>query len=150
MKKILTLILLLFILTGCTMLSDKLILDGYYEKEEHIDKEGFQDYTDYCKYFYKDDADDKFITHSNYNQVKEDDIENLISYFDNFKSVISSSNRSDEYDFEINSITKGDYYHLRSKEGNKIGESSYEKFDNYTVYLYDIETHTLIYIHNNI
>lgn len=35
-------------------------------------------------------------------------------------------------------------------EGKKIGDNIYEKFDNYTIYLYDIETHTLIYIHANI
>lgn len=60
------------------------------------------------------------------------------------------SNRSGEYDFDNDIITAGDYVYIDSKEGKKIGSSYYEKFDDYNVCLYDIDSHTLYYIHNNI
>lgn len=129
---------------------DKLIIKGYYSSIEHWDKEGFQDYVDYCKYFYNESYDINFKKNNSYQIVKSKDIENIKEYFDNFKQFMESGNRLNEYDFDNNFITEGDYFHIRTKEGEKIGDSYYDKFDNYTVYFYDIETHTLFYIHANI
>ncbi len=129
---------------------DKAIINGYYDKEEHYDPNGFQDYTDYCKYFYNEKYDDKFKKNKLYSQVSEEDISNIISYFENFKEWMNLSNRSDEYDFSESSITQGDYVYIKTKEGEKIGDTYYDKFDNYSVYFYDTEKHTLYYIHSNI
>ena len=61
-----------------------------------------------------------------------------------------SQEREKEYDFDINLITEGDYVKIKTKEGKKIGNSKYGKFDDYSVYFFDVETLTLYYIHNNI
>lgn len=40
-------------MAGCASQADSVgIPKGYIEKEEHYDKDGFQDYTDYAKYIY--------------------------------------------------------------------------------------------------
>lgn len=59
-------------------------------------------------------------------------------------------NRLNEYKFDINTINEGDYVLIKTKEGKEIGNSQYGKYDNYSVYLFDSETLTLYYIHNNI
>ena len=61
-----------------------------------------------------------------------------------------SQEREKEYDFDINLITEGDYVKIKTKEGKEIGNYKYGKFDDYSVYFFDVETLTLYYIHNNI
>lgn len=48
------------------------------------------------------------------------------------------------------SSNEGDYARIATKEGEKIGDSKYQKYDNYSIYFFDTETLTLYYIHNNI
>lgn len=141
-------VMLAMLLIATFIFRDRLILSGYYDSEEYWDKDGFQDYTDYCKYYYDSKYDNVFKRNSSYEKVEEKDIENLVGYFNDFSKWMS--NRNDEYDFDTKYITKGDYVAIKTKENEKIGNSYYEKYDNYTIYLYDIETHTLYYIHNNI
>ena len=48
-----TVVLLVVFMAGCASQADSVgIPKGYIEKEEHYDKDGFQDYTDYAKYIY--------------------------------------------------------------------------------------------------
>ena len=147
MKKILITIILILLLTagGGTMYTE--IPKSYISKTEYYDKEGIQDHTDYAKYGY-----DKVIVENddNYTKVSKDDIENIKSYFNNFKDVMESLERLNEYDFDVNSITENDYVRIVTKEGTPIGDSTYGKFDNYSIFLFDSETLTLYYIHNNI
>ena len=63
---------------------------------------------------------------------------------------MESLERLNEYDFDVNSITENDYVRIVTKEGTPIGDSIYGRFDNYSVFLFDSETLTLYYIHNNI
>lgn len=152
MKKMIFLIVMLIGITicisGCSSFVNKGILRGYIDKDEHFDKEGFRDYTDYCKYFYKK-SNKLFIKSDLYSEVKEEDIENIRSYFTDFKSWIDIENRSNEYDFNDSCISKGDYIYIETKEGQPIGESKYEKFDSYSICFYDTESATLFYIHSN-
>ena len=153
MKKIvviLVILLLLVLFMAYHTEKDYLILDGYFDSDEYWDKNAFQDYTDYCKYYYKDSGDLLFQNNPDYQEVKEEDIENIISYFNDFEQWMKTQDRLDEYDFDTHSITVGDYIHIKTKEGTKIGNGVYDKFDNYSIYLYDTDSHTLIYIHNNI
>lgn len=112
---------------------------GYYEKQEYFDKEGFQDYTDYCKYYYTEEYDEKFAKNKDYSYVNEEDIPEIISYFEEFEGWMLPE-RANEYDFDKSRITVGDYVRIDS-EGIDI---------NFDVYFYDVETHILYYIHNNI
>lgn len=144
MKKLLLIFCLIILSTGCLLSRDRLVLKGHYASDEYWDKNGFQDYTDYCKYYYNEDFDSLFENHSQYSKVKDEDIQDIKSYFENFKEWMETENRLNEYDFDINSITVGDYIHIKTTY-----EDEKHKFYNYTIYLYDIETHTLIYIHQN-
>lgn len=122
---------------------------GYYHKEEYYDETGWQDFTDYCKYYYKEKDDDKFIKNQKYSYVNGEIVTEVVGYFENFEGWMLPE-REDEYDFDKSWITVGDYVYIDDKEGESIGESRYMKYQNYNVYFYDIETHTLYYIHNNI
>ena len=147
MKKILIVTVIILLLTACGGTMNTEIPKSYISKTEYYDKEGIQDHTDYAKYVY-----DKIIVENddNYIKVNENDIENIKSYFNDFKDAMESQNRLNEYDFDINSITENDYVRIITKEVTPIGDSTYGKFDNYSVYLFDSETLTLYYIHNNI
>lgn len=120
---------------------DKMVLKGYYEKEEYFQEDGFQDYTDYCKYFYKKLDDDKFINNTKYEMVKEENIKGLKGYFGDTRKWMNRDGRSNDFDFDDDIISAGDYYYLDLKESG---------YNNYNVYFYDIETHILYYIHSNI
>ena len=68
-----------------------------------------------------------------------------------FKSVTKTIEQEylqgiiEEYDFDKVQITAGDYVRIESEYIE--GTSTYASFD---VYLYDVETNILYYIHNNI
>ena len=63
---------------------------------------------------------------------------------------MKAADRQSEYDFDDSCISKGDYFCIKTKEGQEIGTGNYDKFDNYTVYFYDSESSILFYIHTNI
>ncbi len=127
-----------------------LIPKGYKKAEEHMDKYKIQDFTDYCKYYYDKEFDEKFASISEYKVIQEEDVSNVVGYFDNFKDVMKDLNRSKEYDFDTNNLDAGDFVYISTKEGRPIGDSNYGKYDDYTVYFYDLTSHTLYYIHFNI
>lgn len=111
---------------------------GYYKKEEYFDESGFRDFTDYCKYYYNENYDEKIAKNKEYSYVGEEDIPEIISYFEEFEGWMLPK-RANEYDFDKKQITVGDYVRIDSK-GIDV---------DFDVYLYDTETHTLYYIHNN-
>ena len=149
---ILMLGLLSFIIIWGDSDAEKVMLDkppsGYTEKEEHYDPNGFQDYTDYCKYQYA--SVDPFRNDERYHAVTAEETKAIIGYFSNFERWMRSADRYDEYDFDWRCVNEGDYVFIMSKEGRPIGQSYYGKYDNYTVYFFDTESMILYYIHNNI
>jgi len=151
MKKIclaIVLIIFMFATTGCSNSKMAGIPDGYIDKEEYYDKYSFCDYTDYAKYMY--DSKDVITSNKDYKKIEQDDIQNIVGYFENFSGWMESSDRLSEFDFDIGVINEGDYVKIKTKEGQKIGNGKYEKNDNYSIYFFDIETLTLYYIHSNI
>ena len=144
MKKVIcfSLLITVFItLTACSA-TPKYVPNGFAKSEEHFDKEGFQDYTDFCIYQY--DSADHFLGNSKYSIITDKDIENLQGYFDNFKGWMEVKDRLKEYSFDSSSISQGDYFHIETKP------TSEDKYVDYDVYFFDVETLTLYYIHNNI
>ena len=133
-----------------SLMRDKMILPGYSKSEESIDAFGFQDYIDYCKYYYDKDFDDKYASTKEYKVIQEEEVSNIVGYFDNFKEVNDSTKKVKNYDFDTGIIDAGDFVYIVTKEGREIGNSTYGKYDDYTVYFYDIASHTLYYIHSNI
>ena len=129
---------------------NRFVLKGYKKSEENMDKHKVQDFTDYCKYYYDEEFDEKFASVSEYKVIQEEEVSKVVGYFDNFKQVMEDLNRKDEYDFDTSIIDAGDFVFIASKEGRPIGDSYYGKYDAYTVYFYDLGSHTLYYIHFNI
>lgn len=123
-------------LTACSSESDE-VLEGYSSCEEYY-SDGFQDYIDYCKYFYKESDDDKFEESSYYSIVTQENIDDIKNYFDQFP--YQSMEDSNKYDFETKNINEGDYYCLKAGSNN----------DDYSLFLYDVNSHILYYIHCNI
>lgn len=122
---------------------------GYTGCEEHYE-DGFMNYTDYCKYFYTQENDDWFALSERYKKVMEQDIRDIKGYFSKCGALMESQARGADFDFDSQYISEGDYVYIDTREGEKRGEEFvYEKYDCYSVYLYDKESHTLFYVHNN-
>lgn len=141
MKRMFLVILILLMSCGCSNYRMNEIPEGYIDKDEHYQQNGFQDYTDYAKYVY---SDAKIIkNNSNYKEVTNDDIIKIQKYFDETYTWLEKENRSNEFDFDNSCINQGDYVRIIDK---------YEKDSNttnYSIYFFDIETLTLYYVHSN-
>lgn len=149
-KFILPLLVLVFLGGYAIYFRSSSVLPGYIDKVEFFDEDGFQDYTDYCKYIYDEDGAPKFYKSGKYHFVEKSEIDYLKGYFEHFEMCMESMGRSAEYDFDDKCISEGDYVYIKTKEGMPIGNSYYRKYDDYSVYLFDTESRTLYYIHNNI
>ena len=138
--------LFILFLSGCS--AGAKVPDGFTNKEEHFGRAGLQDFTDYCKYSYNDNS--PFENDPDYRQISGTDIAEISGYFENFRSCMEALNRTDEYDFDTKCITPGDYVYITDKEGERIGNSLYEKYDDYTVRFFDTDSRILYYLHFNI
>lgn len=143
---ILTILIILCGLSACS--NNAYVPNDYVDSEEHWDKEGFQDYTDFC--IYKYDSIKSVENNLDYTKVTAGDIKKLKGYFDNFESWMKAKERQHEYHFDNACISEGDYCRIITKEGASIGNGSYGKYDNYTVCFFDVETLTMYYIHSSI
>ncbi len=136
------------LLTGCAAVAvsvprvEQQIPAGYLQKEEHFEPNSFQDYTDYCKYWYSDA--EPFEQDERWHNVSEEEIGELRGYFENFRGWMEAEKRLDEYDFDSNCIGAGDSVRI------EIGYTPWSRYDDYTVYFFDAESGILYYIHNNI
>ncbi|MBR5342456.1 MAG: hypothetical protein IK149_01015 [Oscillospiraceae bacterium] len=117
------------------------IPSGFVSKEEHFDKNGFQDFTDYCKYSYPDSL--SFEQDPQYRMLTEGDLEEVRGYFDDFSKWMKTEHRLEEYDFDESCISEGDFAKIESEYGHG------HKYYIYTVYFFDTDSCTLYYIHEN-
>lgn len=120
------------------------------KSSERYYSDGFQDYTNYCKYYYTDKALNALDKSSNFIKVSEKDIADIRSYFENFEGWVKFVEYKDNYDFDKSIISSGDYFYIQNKDTYKKYEHYKSKYDAYNVYFFDTETLTLYYIHNNI
>lgn len=148
MKKIFFSVLCISVLLLCGC-NERGVLKGYIGMKG-FSTESFGDYIDYSRYSYTKKGETRFKESELYSEVTSKDIDNIISYFNNFRKIAEDIDRADDFDFDNSFITEGDYFFIETKEGEKIGDTVYEKFDNYSVYIYDCETDILFYIHINL
>ena len=149
-KKYIILIIFIFLIILSVLIPETLFYGipiGYIDKEEYYQEDGFQDYTDYAKYTYSSDIFIKI--NYKFRKLKEEDIDNIKGYFDNFDYYVRKEWAS-KYKFDKSIITEGDYVRIKTKEGEPRANLTYGKYDYYSIYLFDIETLTLYYIHNDI
>ncbi len=122
-----------------------------YESSDCYYGEGFQDYTDYCKYYFsKDDVVEILEKNKYFKQVKVNDIEEVKSYFENFNGGVEYEEFKDNYDFKYECIDTSDYFYIENKDTYEKYENYPDKYSAYNVYFFDVQTKTLYYIHSNI
>jgi hypothetical protein len=114
MKKQIALVLvcvvLLLSISSCAVPEDAVIASlGKYEKNEFFTSGGFQDYTDYAKYYF---TSANIVENKYLNKVQETDFVIINTHLDDFEGwieTIKNSESSSEvvvnYDFEIKKAT---------------------------------------------
>ena len=163
-RKILTVCLCLCIVAGiCTIgiltlntLSYKLFTNRIIAElpkakdSECYYSDGFQDYTDYCKYYYTDKVLNFLEKNSRFKKVSEKDITEIEGYFENFADWVKYEKYKDSYDFDKSIISTGDYFYIQNKDTYERYADYPDKYAAYNVYFFDTETLTLYFIHTNI
>lgn len=148
MKKVICLCLvmgLVLMLSGCGIETKMIGMPRYERKECHYGR-GFQDYTDYCKYFYNETKIKEFETHSKFKQVSESDVEEIRGYFENFEGWVQYEEYHEQYDFDyLTQVKEGDYCYIYIKPGYETFEYGY-----YDVYYVDMAKQILYFVHVNI
>lgn len=146
-------IIFVSIFVSCTAPKDKVLTSlGQYEKSVFFTSGGFQDYTDYAKYYY---TSAKVTENKYFKKIRETDLDLIAEYTDNFEKwieTIKETDASDEvvvnYDFNREIIGTDDYIYINSAEyTNSDGITALASYD---IYFFDTKTQVLYYLHNNI
>lgn len=151
---IISAVLLIFILSGCIFEPDKVVDSlGNCEKEEFYTSGGFQDFTDYAKYYFvsSDIEDNEYFI-----KLSDDSIDVLNQYIDNFEGWIECIEGVEpdnevviNYDFDRSIIDTDDYGYVFDM-CTKESDVDYNQFECYDAYFFDFQTQVLFYFHNNI
>ena len=157
MKKQIVVVLVCFVfllsITSCAVPEDKVIASlGEYEKKEFFTSGGFQDYTDYAKYYFNSAN----ATENQYlNKIQDADFAIINTHLDDFEGWIETIKNSEpsselvvNYDFDREIIDTEDYFYIDSEE-HTWGDG-YTSLVKYNIYLFDTQTQVLYYFHNNI
>ena len=150
---VLVCIVFLLSINSCAVPEDKVIASlGKYEKYEYFTSAGFQDYTDYAKYYFTsaNAAENKYL-----NKIQETDFAIINTHLDDFEGWIETIKDSYptcevvvNYDFDREIIDVEDYFYIDSEEHTwSNGHTSLVRYD---IYLFDTQTQVLYYFHNNI
>jgi len=86
-----------------------------------------------------------------FREVTADDLEEILLHIGNFEvwvEVVGGA-LQEGYDFDQNIVSTGDFFYIKTKAGLPIGQGTYDKFDHYTLYYFDVDALTLYYFHNN-
>ena len=125
-------IILGFVIFNFTYVSpQEKIIDsiGKSECEVYYSNNGFQEYTDFAVYTY---SEPEIVKSENFRKAYNKN--KLESYLKN-------------YSFEKSIIDNEDYIYIYDKSDD---EELYDQFENYDIYIFDIQSEKLYYFHNNI
>lgn len=147
------LLILVLSFVSCAAPEDIVIASlGEYEKHVFFTSGGFQDYTDYAKYYFT-----ATITTGNkyLKKIQETDFSLINTHLDDFEGwieAIKNSEPSNEvvvnYDFDRKIIDAEDYFYIESEE--HTWDDGHTSLVNYNIYFFDTQTQVLYYFHNNI
>lgn len=150
---VLACVALLVSFASCVDFKDSVIASlGGYEKEEFFTSGGFQDYTDYAKYYYTsvDVESNKY-----FEKITGTDLTVINTHLDDFERWIETIKNGDpsnevvvHYDFDRGIVDTEDYFYIDSEE--HIWEDGSTSLVRYNVYLFDTQTQIVYYFHNNI
>lgn len=123
-----------------------------YESREFYTSGGFQDYTDYAKYFYDSITAQDLESSEHFTVTTDEDVEEILLHIDDFERAVAvtAEELKENYDFDRSIVTEGDYFCIETKFGEPIGQGFYEKFHNYSVCYFDIDAQIMYYFHHNI
>ncbi len=156
MKKnllIVTTLILLLCLSGCYYFTVPVLTSlPMYETREFYTSRGGQDSIDYAKYTYESVTAQRISDSRYFDEVTEDDIEEILSHIENFEGRVegSADEVEENYDFDKSTVSEGDFFYLYTKYGEPIGGETYDKFDFYDLYYFDIEGQILYYFHSDV
>ena len=150
----LALVSILFLtLTSCGYPGDNVRYSiGKYRDFEWYSSGGFQDYTDYGKFYY-DSVD--FTQNTCFQKIDASHIPVLEEHLDDFEKWIALL-REDEtsqklvthYDFDRSLIDCEDYLYIESER--HTWSDGHTSLVNYNIHFFDTQTNTLYYFHSNI
>lgn len=153
------LVIIMLLLTGCSSLNfDKNIENNYIDSSK-CEINMIQDWQKYEVYKYDSSYDEKFINSDRYVIVDDNNIDEIRELFNYMEDIMKDTKCS--FTFDYSSITKGNYVRIERPEQYYIElerECDKDNFDDnicyyeheFTVYLYDIDSHILYVIKNNI
>lgn len=139
---------LVCVASGCGLFRDPVIASlGKYRTKELYTAGTVQDFTDYGKYtFDKAHPEDS----SYFEPLAEDQMQTFCRYLDDFERLLDSLRGTDpegelvsHYDFDRSILSPDDYLYLYT-------DPDYPEYGKYTMYLFDTETLTMYYFHNNV
>ena len=146
-------VVFLLSITACAVSEDKVVSSlEEYEKKEFFTSGGFQDYTDYAKYYFTsvNAIENKYL-----NKIQETDFAIINTHMDDFEGwieIIKDAEPSSEvvvnYDFDREIIDTEDYFYIDSEEHTR--SDGHTPLVRYNIYLFDTQTQVLYYFHNNI
>lgn len=152
-KAVLLLMCILLLLISACSYSDPVIGSlPAYKSESFYTSGGFQDFTDYAKYTYPSIRTEELKFSDYFRIVTADDVEEILLHIDNFEEwvAIIGGELGENYDFDKSIVSEGDFFYIKTKAGEPGGQAICRKFDNYTVYYFDVDALILYYFHNNI
>lgn len=111
-----------------------------------------RDSVEYQKYIYKDTERlrKKLKNHRNFVSVTDDDIEYIISFFDDFESWVETEGFTSQYDFDKSCVDTGDYFYAENVETYGDHPDFKNNYRAYDVYYFDMQSMALYYIHIDI
>lgn len=149
---LLVITVLVFTMLSCKMSHEKVLdtLPNYFASFEYLDPNGFRDYTYYCKYYYKDITAETFNDNRFFTLTSHEDVEYILSFIDDYEDETEHYGEVQKiYDFDKSIISEGDYFYVYTMEGTISGGVTYEKFDHYDVYYFDLDAQILYYFHTD-
>ena len=143
----------LLLISSCAVPEDEVIASlGEYEKNELFTSGGFQDYTDYAKYYF---TSANVVENKYLNKIQETDFAIINTHLDDFEGwieTIKDNETSSEvvvnYDFDRVIIDTEDYFYIDSEE--HTWSDGHTSLVRYNIYLFDTQTEVLYFFHNNI
>ena len=123
-----------------------------YDNSDCYYSEGFQDYTGYCKYYFsKNDSIMECLEENKYlKPLNKEDVEEVKSYFEDFKGWAEYQEYKDQYDFRYDSVDTADYFYIENRDTCEKYKNYPDKYAAYNVYFFDVQTKILYYVHANI
>lgn len=120
---------------------------GKYESEQIWTHDGFQDYTDFGIYTF---SSVDLYSNPYFSAVTAENMETIGSFIDNFEEWIEACRNSNpngdlvlNYFFDRSIVDTTDYFYIYEGE-------NYPKYGCYDLWVFDTQTNTMYYFHNNI